>query len=52
MTVASPTRPAPRPPAARETLRTVLPNGLDTALVHVPGAKGFSAGPSPPVIAA
>lgn len=38
MTVASPPRPAPRPPAARETLRTVLPNGLDTALVHVPGA--------------
>ncbi|MET9965528.1 insulinase family protein [Streptomyces sp. NPDC006356] len=38
MTVTSPTRPASRRPAARETLRTVLPNGLDTALVHVPGA--------------
>ncbi|MCF1596643.1 M16 family metallopeptidase [Streptomyces muensis] len=39
MTVTSPTRPAPRQPAApRETLRTILPNGLDTALVHIPGA--------------
>lgn len=38
MTVTSPTSPAPRRPAARDTLRTTLPNGLDTALVHVPGA--------------
>ncbi|MDC0767572.1 M16 family metallopeptidase [Streptomyces sp. HD] len=38
MTAISPSRTAIRQPAARETLRTVLPNGLDTAVVRVPGA--------------